>query len=198
MKRLSARGLAPGIFAVVAIAAIIAACAPPPAGPPPDTTTSTTGVTTTTIADTVPDCAIGAVGTVVIGEEPINVPTGFLAGVNNVEVCYNFGSAGEFRPVFIEQCWAPASTPGFNVSINCYKSGEISINPAANPTGAGKTEFRIFRGAEPSGDSDWGCFAPGDTVPPGITPYYTCHVRVTVDSFLNNSEALSVPFTMLP
>ena len=110
---------------------------------------------------TVPACTPGSVGTLTLGDNPIDVEPGFAAATNLEDVCFNFGAAGSGRAVFIEQCWAPASLPGFNVSINCYKGGEDNINPAANPTGVGHKEFRIFRGAEPSGDGDWGCFAPG-------------------------------------
>ncbi len=190
MKRTVQRGLLPGIVACLSVVFVVASCAPTPA--PPATTTSTT---TTTVLDTVPDCTPGAVGTLSLGENPVAVPPGFTINVNNIEICWNFGAAGANRAVFIEQCWAPASTPGFNVSINCYKGGEDNVNPQSNP-GSSKKEFRVFRGPEQSGDSDWGCFAPGDVAPPGITKYTTCYIRVTLDSFSNNADHLSIPFTL--
>jgi hypothetical protein len=198
MKRLPLRGVTPGIIAVLSIAFIIAACAPTPAGPPPETTTTTSGVTTTTLADTVPDCTPGAVGTVTLGENPVDVEPGNATATNLIDVCWNLaGGAG--RAVYIEQCYEPASLPGFNISFHCFKNGEVQINPAANPTNTGHKEFKIFRGAEPSGDNDWGCFAPGDTVPPEtLRPFYDCYIRVTLDSFANNAEAKSIQFQLLP
>ena len=198
MKRFMTRGV-PGMAAfALAIGVFAVACAPPPAAPPPGPTTTSTS--TTTIPDAVPDCTPGAVGTVTLGENPVDVDYGFPQGdVNRVAVCWNFGAAGQMRAVFIEQCYRPADAPSFNVSSDCYKIGEININPTSNPTGSGNLDFRIFRGAEPSGDDDWGLFATGDPIPPQtLRPFYTGYIRVTLDSFANNADAKSTSFTYAP
>jgi hypothetical protein len=89
--------------------------------------------------------------------------------------------------------WARGD-PTFQPGQDCAPLSSQTAN--GNATGAGTISVDIFRGAEPSGDLTWGCFAAGDTAPAGITKSTTCYVRVTNDSLFNTNAAVDAPFTI--
>ena len=144
------------------------------------TTTTTVPTTTTTwpTADVMVSPAVASVAT--------NPGYGF------VKVYWNNQRPNQL--VFIDICSAPSSTPGFTPGLNCAPLSELNIN--GTPSGKGVADLLVFRGAEPSGDLRWGCFAPGDTAPAGILKLTTCYVRVTTGSLANNADAKEAPFTI--
>jgi hypothetical protein len=105
------------------------------------------------------------------------------------------------RRIFITQCKKIPSDPTFVFAIDCSNISEVTLNPDQNVGGHGQTtEFSAFHGTEPTGDESWGCFAPGETPPAGITAITTCYVRVTQDSEQNTSDQQFTPlsFTIAP
>lgn len=95
--------------------------------------------------------------------------------------------------IFIQICRKPASDPTFVTGFDCSSLSEVTSPGTAD--GAGEyPAYDAFRGAEPSGDGNWGCFAPGDTVPNGITNN-GCWVVVTNNVNSNKTDAVSAPLT---
>ena len=89
------------------------------------------------------------------------------------------------RRVFITQCKKSPGDPTFNFTVDCSNLSEKTLNPEENPAGSGSTSYDAFHGLEPSGDESWGCYAPNETPPAGITAYTTCYIRVTQDAQSN-------------
>ena len=144
----------------------------------PTTTTVPTTTTTWPTADVTVSPAVASVAT--------NPGYGF------VKVYWNNQRPNQL--VFIDICSVPSSTPGFTPGLNCAPLSELNVN--GTPSGKGVADLLVFRGAEPSGDLRWGCFAPGDTAPAGILKLTTCYVRVTTGSLANNADAKEAPFTI--
>ena len=93
--------------------------------------------------------------------------------------------------VFLIVCRRPSTAPGFEVGSDCAPLTQVTPNGTRD--GAGTAEVPVFRGPDPSGDLNWGCFAPEDTPPPGIEKVTECFVRLTTDVVLNNDAAVDVP-----
>ena len=197
MKRFMTRG-APSLAAVVLVTGfLLAACAPTGGGGGGGATTTSVAPTTSVVSGP-HQCSAGATGTVTLGQNPIVAANGWPA-TNLVSVCWNFGAAGVMRAAFVSECFKPADAVGFDFASDCAPLAQIQVNGTSNPTGSGKLNFNEFRGAEPSGDDNWGIFATGQSVPAGITrPFTTGYIRVTLDTPSNNSDAKSVAFTFAP
>ncbi|MFM7068279.1 MAG: hypothetical protein ACKOYM_02360, partial [Actinomycetes bacterium] len=96
--------------------------------------------------------------------------------------------------VFVDVCVRSSADPNFNVALDCATWSSMSLPGTAS--GVGATFLTVFRGPEPSGDLRWGCFAPGDQVPPGILGSSTCFVRVTNHEQGNRSDVRELAFTL--
>jgi hypothetical protein len=112
-------------------------------------------------------------------------------------VTFTYSGLPANKRLFITQCRKPHSDPTFNPFNDCSNLSEITINPVDNPTGSGTYAVDVFRGAEPSTDVLWGCFAPGDSTPAGYERYDTCYLRITADTQANNIDAQSSAFTFV-
>ena len=128
-----------------------------------------------------------------IPQNPIPVSSG--APTVTVNVSYSFGAGGALKPLFFHQCRKDPNDPTFNFAADCSGLSQIQVNGTSNPTGDGSLAYELFRGDEPSGDANWGCYAAGDTPSAGYTKLTTCWIRVTTDSPSNNAQAQSIPFT---
>ena len=98
--------------------------------------------------------------------------------------------------LYFYECFEDASSPTFNYVTSCSNDSELVVNPSA--ASSGTISFNLFRGQEPTGDILWGCFAPGDTVPAGITKHETCYVRVTNLQPSNTTDQQFQAFTFTP
>lgn len=121
-------------------------------------------------------------------------PVPVSSGQTSASVTFQWSGLPNNQLLFVHQCRKPASDPTFNFAVDCGVLSEILVNGGPN-TGSGQITYNVFRGSEPSGDSDWGCFAPGDAAPSGITKITECHIRIAPNAANNNAEAFSVPFT---
>ena len=137
----------------------LAACAPTGGGGHAAGTTTSVAPTTSVVSGP-HQCTAGATGTVTLGQNPIVAANGWPAA-NLVSVCWNFGAAGQMRAAFVSECYKPADAVGFDFASDCAPLAQIQVNGTSNPTGSGKLNFNEFRGAEPSGDDNWGIFATG-------------------------------------
>ncbi len=127
---------------------------------------------------------------------PNPVPVTSTDTTKNVTVTYTGLTApAAGRRVFVLQCKKPTTDPTFQTGFDCANLSEITLNPED----FGKPiTFPVFRGPSPDGDADWGCFAPGDPTPAGISAagkLTTCYLRVTADAESNNTDQQSTPFT---
>lgn len=116
-------------------------------------------------------------------------------GQTSANVTLTYSGLPAMKRLFILQCFKPHTDPTFSYLSDCSNLSEVTVNPVDNPTGNGSIEIPVFRGAEPSEDVQWGCFAPGDSVPSGYTRYDTCYLRITADTASNNVDAQSSAFT---
>jgi hypothetical protein len=114
-----------------------------------------------------------------------------------INTCFRFDPSLAGQAVFLDECKRLPSDAGFDFSVDCSIIGQTQINPASNTDGTGSFLFDFFRGAEPSGDYNWGIFAPGDTTG-GVPAFYTGYLRVTVGTPSNNGAAIFAPFTLNP
>ena len=192
----------------LAVAGVAVACVMPP--PAPTTTTSstttsttstsstTTSTTSTTTTTTVP-CPTFPVptlpstvpaGDAVLAENPV---TGVTPGCEK-PVVFSWSGQTPGKLMYIDICRKVTSDPSFNPGQDCAPLS--SLNPNATATGSGSAVVPIFRGREPSGDLDWGCYAASDVAPAGIEKNTTCYVRVTNNSLFNNAEAREAAFTL--
>jgi hypothetical protein len=167
------------------VAVFVAACSPPAAAPPPTTTTTTTVVGP-------PTCNPASLSANTITIVPNPVVSTPNQNPINVDLCYN-SAASVGKRTFAYECKKNPSDPTFAVFSDCSALTELTWNSSTSQTG--EHQFQLFRGAEPSGDSLWGCVKAGDTLPAGYTAYTTCYVRFTDDTPGNNTDQLSVPFT---
>jgi hypothetical protein len=122
-------------------------------------------------------------------------PVAFAPGQTSATATVNWSGQTPNQLIYVDICRKLTSDPTFQPGLDCAPLS--SINPNSTPTGAGSTQLEIFRGPDPSGDLDWGCFAPGDTAPAGIQKNTTCYVRVTNTSLFNNTAAVDAPFTIV-
>ena len=133
-----------------------------------------------------------AAGTGTISPNPVAV----TGGQTSATVTVNWsGLQNPGHTLFITQCKKIESDPTFDFAADCSNLSEVPVNASANPGGAASKSFSVFRGENPDGDSGWGCYATGDTIPAGITSYTNCFVRVTEDAESNTSTDFSIPFT---
>jgi len=196
------------------VAALTLACAPPGPPPGPTTTTSTTTTSTTTTSSTTsttttssttttttttlpcpvfpaPPAGVGSPSAAAeLGENPV---TGVRLGCEK-PVRFSWSGQAPRQLIYVDICRKPTSTPTFQPGQDCAPLS--SLNPTATATGSGSTVVQIFRGREPSGDLDWGCFAAADTPPPGVQKNTTCYVRVTNNSLFNYTDAREAAFTL--
>lgn len=133
----------------------------------------------------------GAAGTVTVAPNPVAFAPGQTAATATV----SWTGQDPNKLIYVDICRKLTSDPTFQPGLDCAPLS--SINPTATPTGSGSTQFEIFRGPDPSGDLDWGCFAAGDQAPSGIEKNTTCYVRVTNNSLFNNTAAVDAPFTIV-
>jgi hypothetical protein len=96
--------------------------------------------------------------------------------------------------VFITECFKPTTDPTFDPFASCSNLSELTVNPSDN-AGSGTVQFPVFKGAEPTGDDSWGCFAIGETPPAGIQAFNTCYIRITDTAETNLTDQQSIPFT---
>ena len=114
--------------------------------------------------------------------------------VDNLEVTVNWTGLAPNKLVFIDVCKKSISDSSFNAFDDC---GQISgITPNGTATGAGTVQLPVFRGQDPAGEA-WGCYAPGDVAPAGITKYTTCYVRVTDDVVTNTDSDSETALTFV-
>jgi len=145
---------------------------------------------TTVPSTTVPSTTVPSTGPAVLAENPIvGVP---LGGSKTVRFFWRGQTPGKL--IFVDICARRSSESGFNPGADCAPLS--SLNPNGTPTGSGSVDVGIFRGREPSGDLNWGCFAPSDTAPAGIVKRTTCYVRVTNNSLFNAASVQEVAFTL--
>jgi hypothetical protein len=129
--------------------------------------------------------------TVSIPQNPVPVS----AGQTSTSVNVTWSGTPANSPLFLNQCKKNPSDPTFNFSFDCTLG--TNINPAANPTGSGSATFPLFRGDEPSGDKEWGCYAPGDTPAAGYEVFNTCYIRISPGDIQNNAQSQGLAFTFV-
>jgi len=154
------------------------------------TTTTTTSTTTTTVAPTTTTTTTIPTGPVALVPNPIAIAT--VGGTANGTVYWNGQTPNKL--MFISLCVKSISDATFSAALDCAPLSEL--NPNGTPSGNGSVTFEVFRGAEPSGDLNWGCFAAGDVAPAGITKATTCYVRVTNNNVNNKDAAVEQAFTI--
>lgn len=157
----------------------------PSARPTPTTTVATTPAAlspSTTIDST---CAAES-----IKLEPTPIPVTKDATSVAVNLCFNQASSRGKR-TFALQCRSDPTAPEFDAGLQCSNLSEVTWNSVESNTA--NVSFPVFHGREPSGDSSWGCFAPGEKPPAGVTAVPTCFIRFTNDSESNTADVLSVP-----
>ena len=131
----------------------------------------------------------GALGTVTVTPNPIPM----TPDQKSATVTVKWTGQKPNTLMFVVVCGKSINDPTFNVALDCATL--TLLTPNGTPTGANQLQLDVFRGAETSGDNPWGCFAPGDTAPAGITKYTTCYVRVTNNVISNKDDAAEAPFT---
>ena len=155
-------------------------------------TTTTTSTTTTTVAPTTTTTTPIPSGPVALVPNPIAVAT--VGGTANGTVYWN-GQAPNTL-MFISLCVKSISDATFSAALDCAPLSEL--NPNGTPSGSGSATLEVFRGPEPSGDLNWGCFAASDVAPAGIQKNTTCYVRVTNNVVSNKDAAQELAFTIVP
>jgi len=161
------------------------------------TTTTTTAPTTTTTVPPAPACTPSATAAPLV-VQPSTAPdvtitapapgSGFSFGY--VDVCFNSAASAGKRG-FLLQCKKDPFAVGFNYAADCSNLSENTFNPLATDFGVVE-DFAVFRGVETSGDESWGCYAPGDTAPSGITKYTDCWIRYTNNTQSNYADQQAV------
>jgi hypothetical protein len=202
---------------LIALGVMATACPVTPTSPPAtttttapgSTTTSTTSTTTSTTSTTAaptttttipagPACTPSAAGPVLTvapssGPDSTLTVAPALNGADftygNVDLCWNLASSVGHRTFFL-QCKKDPADPTFNYAIDCSNLSEITPNPLTDAFGT--TPFQVFRGLEPSGDESWGCYAPGDVAPAGVTKYTDCWIRFTQGTENNTTDQVGV------
>ena len=170
-----------GLVAAVAAFALAAASAGCSAGDSPEGPSTSAAPATSSPA---PDS-----GGVTLAADPVPVPPGGFATVR-----VSWEGQEPRTLMFVGICRRPTNSPGFEPGIDCSPLSEL--NPNGTPDGTGSIDLEVFRGRTPDGDSDWGCFAPGDEPPSGVQALTTCYVRVTNDVVTNAEDARDVAFTI--
>ncbi len=127
-----------------------------------------------------------------IPQNPIPVS----AGEKSLQVVVNYSGTPANSPLFFNQCKKNPADPTFNFSFDCRLG--TNINGQENTTGSGSVTFPVFRGDEPSGDKEWGCYAPGDTPTAGYEKFETCYIRVAPGDVMNNGQSQGLAFTFVP
>jgi hypothetical protein len=130
-----------------------------------------------------------AASTVTVTPNPIPV----TSNQTDAPITVNWTGQAPDTLMFIEICGKSISDATFNVALDCSSLSEQTPNGTAD--GSGSYQLDAFRGEAPEGDLGWGCFAPGDTAPEGVTKYTTCYVRVTNNSKNNKLDAAEQAFT---
>jgi hypothetical protein len=153
------------------------------------TTSTTTTTTTTTVPPTTTTIPSGPVG---LSANPITVADN--PGTANVTVYWNGQAANKL--IFISVCRKSNSDATFTPALDCAPLSEL--NPNGTPSGSGSATLEVFRGPDPSGDLNWGCFAASDVAPAGIQKNTTCYVRVTNNVVSNKDAAQELAFTIVP
>jgi hypothetical protein len=155
---------------------------------PGGSTTTTAAVPTTTTA--VPTTTTWPTADVTVAPSVASVSTN--PGFGFVKVYWNNQKPNQL--IYVDICARPSASPGFSTGLDCAPLSELNVN--GSPSGKGVADLLVFRGAEPSGDLSWGCFAPGDVAPAGILKLTTCYVRVTNGSLSNSADAKDAAFTL--
>lgn len=124
----------------------------------------------------------GALGSITVTPSPVPM----TSDQTQATVTVDWTGQKPNVPIFIKICSRSISDPNFNGNIDCSILSEVAAPGSAN--GNGTYQFDVFRGVEPSGDYNWGCFAPGDTVPSGIANR-GCWVYVTNNTSGNVTDA---------
>lgn len=128
----------------------------------------------------------GALGSVTVSP----TPTPMTSEQTQATVTVDWTGQKPNVPIFIKICSRSITDPSFNGNIDCSILSEIAAPGSAN--GAGTYQFDVFRGVEPSGDYNWGCFAEGDEVPNGIADR-GCWVYLTNNTSGNVTDAAEAP-----
>lgn len=132
---------------------------------------------------------VGAAGSVTLATNPVPVASGSFEPVT-----VRWTGQAPNTLVFLIVCRRPTTSPGFEVGSDCASLTQVTPNGTRD--GSGSAEVPVFRGPDPSGDLNWGCFAPEDTAPPGVEKVTDCVVRLTTNVVLNNDDAVDVPFRL--
>ena len=184
-----------GVAAAVAVLTVLALLAGCSGGDDSagSTTTTTPPRTSTTAATstTVPAPLDPQPGTGGVTVTPDPVPVGATDTSATVKVSWQGQKPGTL--IFVRVCRRSVTDPAFSDGVDCSLLSELT--PNGTPDGNGSTEVTLFRGENPDGGSGWGCFAPGDPVPPGVQGNTTCYVRVTNDVSRNVDDDRDAPFT---
>jgi len=154
-------------------------------------------VGTALVAIAVPASAAGT-GSVTPNPVPIAAigPSGTTTKTNAVTVNWSGMAVGQ--PVLLSVCRRAQSDPLFgSFGASCSNLSEIIVSPAFQTNGAGSKTFDLFRGLNPDDpDTDWGCYAPGDTAPAGVEKLTTCFIRVASNDQSDTTFAHTLPFTI--
>lgn len=132
----------------------------------------------------------GAAGTVTVNPNPVS----FTTSQTDATVTVNWTGQQASQLVYVDICRKSITDATFRPDLDCSALSELNPNGTAN--GSGTAQLTVFRGENPDGDTGWGCFAPGDTAPAGVTKLTTCYVRVTSGSLTNKDFAAESAFTL--
>ncbi len=126
-----------------------------------------------------------AQGSITVTPNPVPVATNSFT---EVEVRWSGQPARTL--IFASVCVKSSKDPDFQVGVHCSPLAQVEVNGTAD--GSGSAMVPVFRGQEPTTDLPWGCFAPGDAVPPGVLGATSCYLRLTNNLVLNNDDAVEV------
>lgn len=127
-----------------------------------------------------------ALGTITVDPMPIPV----TADQTSATVTVSWTGQPANTPIFMKVCGKSKDDPTFRNGIDCAMMTEVVSNGTA--TGSGSFQLDVFRGPDPSGDFDFGCYAPGDTVVDGYENR-GCWIYLTNNTTMNNADAVELP-----
>ncbi|CAN5544263.1 hypothetical protein BH10ACT3_BH10ACT3_16970 [soil metagenome] len=119
-------------------------------------------------------------------------PVPVTSDQSTVSVAVNWNGLVPGQLVYLDVCRKSIIDWSFNVAEDCAAYSRST--PNGTGSGSGSASIELFRGQDPAGEA-WGCYAPGDTPPPGVVVYETCFVRVTDTELANFDNDSEVAFT---
>jgi len=134
--------------------------------------------------------AAGAATTTNVTPNPVTV----APDQTTANVTVNWTGATTRTLMFLDVCKKSITDASFDFALDC---GAFSgTTPNGTVSGSGSSVLEVFRGQDPAGEA-WGCYAPDDTAPAGVTKYTTCYVRVTDNVQSNNDNDSQQAFTFV-